>query len=173
MWEFEDFEGLYYDLLECDIVLPNCQIFGATQYYYCPRIEYRWGRDFPHLFRPALEPTQPLVPWVAGSFPGVKSGRGMTLAPYRFYCRGQRKSRDIPLLPLWAVRSLQSLSACAVYLYLYSPCGPYGLYSASVPVQGRVLPFFSISHLKIQGFRRVILLVYNFHTENPQILGAR
>ena len=41
----------------------------------------------------------------------------------------------IPLLPLWAVRSVQSLSACTVELYLYSPYGPYGLYRASVPVQ--------------------------------------
>ena len=41
----------------------------------------------------------------------------------------------IPLLPLWAVRPVQSLSACTVQLYLYSPCGPYGLYRASVPVQ--------------------------------------
>ena len=28
-----------------------------------------------------------------------------------------------------------------VELYLYSPYGPYGLYSASVPVQGGTLPF--------------------------------
>jgi len=27
-----------------------------------------------------------------------------------------------------------------VELYLYSPCGPYGLYRASVPVQGCTLP---------------------------------
>ena len=41
----------------------------------------------------------------------------------------------IPLLPLWAVRPVQSLSACTVELYLYSLYGPYGLYRASVPVQ--------------------------------------
>jgi len=29
-----------------------------------------------------------------------------------------------------------------VELYLYSPYGPYGLYRASVPVQGCTLPFF-------------------------------
>jgi len=40
-------------------------------------------------------------------------------------------SRSIPLLPLCAVRLVQSLSACTVYLYLYSPYGPYGLYSLS------------------------------------------
>jgi len=44
-------------------------------------------------------------------------------------------STAIPLLPLWAVRTVNSLSACTVELYLYSPYGPYGLYSASVPVQ--------------------------------------
>ena len=54
-------------------------------------------------------------------------------------------SRAIPVLPLWAVRPVQSLSACTrgalylyltVELYLCSPYGPYGLYRASVPVQG-------------------------------------
>ena len=43
-------------------------------------------------------------------------------------------SRAIPLLPLWAVRPVQILSACTAELYLYSPYGPYGLYRASVPV---------------------------------------
>ena len=47
----------------------------------------------------------------------------------------------IPLLPLWAVRSVQSLSACTVQLYLYSPYGPCGLYRASVPVQGYTFTF--------------------------------
>ena len=37
--------------------------------------------------------------------------------------------------PLWAVRPVQSLSACTVQLYLYSPYGPYGLYRVSVPAQ--------------------------------------
>ena len=46
-------------------------------------------------------------------------------------------STAIPLLPLWAVWPVQSLSACTVQLYLYSPYGPYGLYIASVPVQYR------------------------------------
>ena len=42
-------------------------------------------------------------------------------------------STAITLLPLWTIRPVQSLSACTVQLYLYSPYEPYGLYRASVP----------------------------------------
>jgi hypothetical protein len=48
-----------------------------------------------------------------GCFPGVKSGRGVTLTLTNFWCCGHER----------------------VELYLYSPYGPYGLYRASVPVQ--------------------------------------
>ena len=43
-----------------------------------------------------------------GSFQGVKSGRGVTLTPHPLLVPWSRKSRGIPLLPLWAVRPLQS-----------------------------------------------------------------
>jgi len=42
------------------------------------------------------------------------------------------------------LRPLQSLSACTVYLYLYYPYGPYGLYRASVPVE---YSYTSITHM--------------------------
>jgi hypothetical protein len=48
-------------------------------------------------------------------FPGVKSGWGVTLTSH-------------PLLVPWSRRGRA--------VYLYSPCGPYDLYRASVPVQG-------------------------------------
>jgi len=47
-----------------------------------------------------------------GSFPGVKSGRGVTLTPHPFLVPWSWKSRAIPLLSLWDVRPVQSLSAC-------------------------------------------------------------
>ena len=47
-----------------------------------------------------------------GSFPAVKSGRGVTLTPHHLLVPWSRKSRAIPLRPLWAVRPVKSLSAC-------------------------------------------------------------
>ena len=53
-----------------------------------------------------------------GSFPGVKSGRSVMLTPHPVLVPWSWKDRAIPLLPY----------------------GPYGLYRASVPVQGWPLP---------------------------------
>jgi len=47
-----------------------------------------------------------------GSFPGVRSGWGVTLSPHPLLVPWSRKSRAIPLLPLWAVWPVQNLSAC-------------------------------------------------------------
>ena len=58
-----------------------------------------------------------------GSFPGVKSGRVVTLTPHPLLVPWSWKSRAIPLLPLWAVRPVQSLSACTrVYITYCSNC---------------------------------------------------
>ena len=87
-------------------------VFGiATRYGLDgPRIESQWGRDFPHLSRLALGPTQPPIQWALGLLWG-KEQPGRDADPFK--CCGQER----------------------VELYLYSPNGPYGLYRASVPVQ--------------------------------------
>jgi hypothetical protein len=45
-----------------------------------PEIKSRWGRDFPHLSRPALEPTQPPVNGYR-VFPGGKERPGRDADP--------------------------------------------------------------------------------------------
>jgi len=60
-------------------------------------------------------------------FPGAKSGRGVTLTPYPFLVPWSRKSRAILLLLLWAVRPVQSLSACTrVHCTFFLLCIPTG-----------------------------------------------
>jgi len=55
-----------------------------------------------------------------GSFPGVKSGPGVTLTPYPLLVPWSRKSIAIPLLTLWAIRPVQSLSACTMVHFTYT-----------------------------------------------------
>ena len=81
-------------------------------------IDSRWRRDFPHLSRPALGPTQPPVQWVPGLSLEGKEWPG----------------RDADPSPPFSTVGHERIE-----LYLYSPYGPYGLYRASVPVQGCTL----------------------------------
>jgi hypothetical protein len=67
-----------------------------------PEIESRWGRDFLHLSRPALRPTQPPVQWV----PGFSRGK-------------ERPGRDADNPPPPSAEVKET-----VELYLYSPSGP-------------------------------------------------
>ena len=81
-----------------------------------PGIESRWGTRFsaPVQTDPGAHPASCTMG--TGSFPGVKSGRGVTLTPHPLLVLWSRKSRAIPLPP--------------------PSYGPYGLYRASVPVEG-------------------------------------
>ena len=115
---------------------PGSSVGIATGYGLdSPVMESRWGARFsaPVQTGPGAYPASCTMD--TGSYPGVKSGRGVTLTSHPLLVLRSRKSRAIPLLPLRAVRPVQSLSACTVELYLYSPYGPYGLYRASVPVK--------------------------------------
>jgi hypothetical protein len=54
-----------------------------------------------------------------GFFPGVKSGRGVTLTSHPLLVPWSWMGRVIPVLSLWAVRHVQSLSACTRVHLLY------------------------------------------------------
>ena len=89
-----------------------------------PGIESRWGgRDIPHLSTPALGPTQTPVQFVLGFPWGGK----------------ERPGRDADPSP-----PSSAVGHDRVELYLYSRYGPYGVYRASVPVQGCTLPYLLI-----------------------------
>ena len=77
-----------------------------------PWIESRWGARFsiPAQTGPGAHPASCTMG--TRSFPGVKSCRGMTLTPHPILLPWSWKGRAIPLLHLWAVRPVQSLSAC-------------------------------------------------------------
>jgi hypothetical protein len=70
------------------------------------------GKIFLHLSKtsPGAYPASCTIS--TGSFLGVKSGQDMTLTPHSLLVPWSRKGRAIPLLPLWAVRPVRSLSAC-------------------------------------------------------------
>jgi hypothetical protein len=115
--------------------------YSGTVYFYCgpgssvgiatsygldgPGIESRWGARFsaPVQIGPGAHPASCTMG--TGFFLGVKWGRGVTLIPHRLLVPRSWKSRAIPLLPLWAVRPVLSLSACTrvqfTLFYIFTP----------------------------------------------------
>ena len=87
-------------------------------------IEFRWVARFSATVHtgPGAHPASCTMGTV--SFPGVKSGRGVTLIPHPPYSAFGHERME---------------------LYLYSLHGPYSLYRLSVPVQGcTYLPFLKM-----------------------------
>ena len=82
-------------------------------------IESRWGARFsaPVQTGPGAHPASCTMG--TGSFPGVKSSGGVTLIPHPLLVLWSRKSTAILLLPLWAVRPVQSLNACTRAQFKY------------------------------------------------------
>ena len=110
-----------------------------------PGIESRWGRDFsaPVQTGPGAQPASCTM--VTESFPGVKSGPG----------------RDADPSP-----PSSTVGHERVELYLYSPCRPYGLYRASVPIQVCTLPVLyppCTTHLLSFTFYRNLCPVRLYH----------
>ena len=90
-----------------------------------------------------------------GSFPGLKNGRGVTLTPHPILVLWSWKGRAIPLLPLWAVRPVQSLSACtrgALYLFTRH-CIPEGIF--------KFITSFQICLFCTKGYITVIIIVHH------------
>ena len=108
---------------------PGSSVGIATGYGLVgPGIESRWGQDFPHLSRPGPGAHSASCTMGTGSFPGGK----------------ERPGRDADPSP-----PSSAIGHERVELYLYSSYGPYGLYRASVPVQGCTLPYLYLRRLSV------------------------
>jgi hypothetical protein len=71
-------------LLYYDISGPGSSVTIATGYRLDGSgIESQWGRDFPHLSRPALSSAQPPVKWLS-VFPGGRKRPGRNADPSPF-----------------------------------------------------------------------------------------
>ena len=87
-----------------------------------PGIEFQWGARFsaPVQTGPGAHTASCTIG--TGSFPRVKSGWGVILTPHPLLVPWSWRGRAIPLLPLWAVRPVQSLSACKEVTFTLPQC---------------------------------------------------
>ena len=105
-----------FSLLSCNTLSvsgPGNVVIIATSYGLDgPGIESRRGARFSAPVQTGPGAHSASCTMGTGSFLRVKNGRGVTLTPHPLPVPWSRKSRAITLLPLWAVRPVQSLSAC-------------------------------------------------------------
>jgi hypothetical protein len=96
---------------------PSSSVDIATGYGVDdPGIEFRLGRGFPNLSRPALGPTQPPVQWVPGRSRGIKRPRRDADHSPLLVLKSRKQSRAIPPLSL---RAFVACKKCETYLLLY------------------------------------------------------
>ena len=111
-------------------MLPICYASGpgnsvgiATDYGLDgPGIESQWGRDFPHLSRPALGPTQPPVQWLPALSLGGKERLGRDAdpsPPSSAVVKKEQNYTSTPAIGRTACTERQCLYKGALYLYLY------------------------------------------------------
>jgi hypothetical protein len=83
-------------------------------------IESRWMARFSAPFQTGPGAHQVSCTISTGSFQGVNSGRGVALTHHPVLGSWSRKGRAILLLTLWAVRPVQSVSACTRVHFTFS-----------------------------------------------------
>jgi len=96
-----------------------------------------------------------------GTFPGVKSGRGVTLTPDPLLVPWSRKDRVIPLLPLWAVRPVQ---------YSYTSTSPIGRTACTEPqyLYSRAIPLLPLLAVRpVQSLNACTVQLYLFSPYGP------
>ena len=147
-----------------------------------PEIESRWGARFsvPVQTGPGAHPASCTMG--TGFFPRVKSGRSVMLTPHTLLVPWSWKGRATPILPLWAVRPVQSLSACtrvhftlpqclykgALYLFLPKKCW---FFRTSSPAPGcGSYPASSWYRSSFLGLKRLVSEVHNWP---PSSTGLR
>ena len=92
-------------------------------------------RDFRHFLLTGPEAHSASCTMGTASFPGVKSGQGVLLTTHSLLAPWSRKSIAIPLLPLWAVRPVQSPSACTTvhFTFTYTSTPPMSRTACTEP----------------------------------------
>ena len=99
------------------------------------------------------------------SFAGVKSSRGVMLTPHPLLVLWSRKSRAIPLLPLWAVWPVQSLSACTKVHYTLDRNKHF---QESDAANLKVKRHSSSLNVDAAGFSKMLVLILVLHSQRPK-----